>query len=138
MFFWGKVGCNVPCFPPIDSNDFRFRALQSIRMVFDGNRQSDSKPAYRLHHCACGITGYLAGLSHGAVGVAAGFSIATLILIPPILFWSTRGTLISVTEILIVISRPLLAGLVGTGAALAASAGLNSFSGGPSPSTLCD
>jgi O-antigen/teichoic acid export membrane protein len=79
------------------------------------------------------VTGYLAGLSHGAVGVAAGFSIATLILIPPILFWSTRGTLISFSEILMVISRPLLAGLVGTGAALAASAGLTPFLAGPVP-----
>jgi O-antigen/teichoic acid export membrane protein len=79
------------------------------------------------------ITGYLAGLSHGAVGVATGFSIATVILIPPILFWSTRGTLISVTETLMVVSRPLLAALAGTGAALAASAGLAPFLAGPVP-----
>jgi O-antigen/teichoic acid export membrane protein len=66
------------------------------------------------------ILGYLVGLSHGAAGVAAGFSVAILLLVVPVIFWATRGTSITVLDAFKVVLRPFLSILIGAGAALAA------------------
>src|SRR5260370_34141177 len=66
------------------------------------------------------ILGYLAGLSSGPQGVAAGFSIATVLFALPVIFWATRGTSITVGDILRVIMRPLLSILIGACATLGA------------------
>lgn len=58
------------------------------------------------------ISAYLIGLPYGPKGVAFCFSAAmTLWLIPHIL-WSVHGTVLSLRDLLIAISRPLLAGIV--------------------------
>jgi O-antigen/teichoic acid export membrane protein len=66
------------------------------------------------------ILGYLAGLRYGATGVAAGFSVATVVLVLPVIFWATRGTSITVMDTLRVVLRPFLSIMVGAGVALAA------------------
>jgi O-antigen/teichoic acid export membrane protein len=66
------------------------------------------------------ILGYIAGLRYGATGVAAGFSVATVLLVVPIIFWATRGTSITVIDTLRVVLRPILSILIGAVAALAA------------------
>jgi hypothetical protein len=60
------------------------------------------------------------GLSHGPKGVALGFSVTTVLLILPVIFWSTRGTSITVADAFRVIARPFLAVLVAAAVALAA------------------
>jgi O-antigen/teichoic acid export membrane protein len=66
------------------------------------------------------VLGYLAGLSYGPNGVAAGFSITTILLVVPVILWATHGTAITPVDTLTVIMRPFLSLLVGAGAALAA------------------
>jgi PST family polysaccharide transporter len=127
VFLGGKWNATVPVFRLLAPMTFAFALFNPFGWFLMATGRATRSLHIAFMIVPVVIAGYLAGLSHGAVGVAAGFSIATLFLIPPILFWSTRGTLISVTETLMVISRPLLAGLVGTGAALAASAGLTRF-----------
>ncbi len=41
------------------------------------------------------ILGYLAGLRHGPTGVALGYSLAMILLTPPIIAWAKRGTLVT-------------------------------------------
>jgi O-antigen/teichoic acid export membrane protein len=65
------------------------------------------------------ILGYVAGLSYGPTGVAAGFSIASIILVVPVILWATHGTPISALDTLREVIRPFLAVLIGAGAALA-------------------
>jgi O-antigen/teichoic acid export membrane protein len=67
------------------------------------------------------ILGYVFGLGHGPTGVAIGFSISTVIIVVPVILWSTHGTSITALDELKVIVRPFLSILVGAGAALAAS-----------------
>jgi PST family polysaccharide transporter len=61
------------------------------------------------------IGGYLLGLSHGPDGVALGFSVAMLVVTIPVLYWSTRGTDITMRCIGRTILPPSLATAVGAG-----------------------
>lgn len=133
VFLGAKWDATVPIFRLLTPMTFAFALFNPFGWFLMATGRATRSLHIAFMIVPVVIAGYLAGLSHGAVGVAAGFSTATLLLIPPILFWATRGTLISVTEILVIASRPLLAGLVGTGAALAASAGLAHFLAGPVP-----
>jgi PST family polysaccharide transporter len=65
------------------------------------------------------ILGYLAGLRYGPTGVATGFSVATVLLIVPVICWATRGTLITLADVTKVVIRPFLSILLGAGAVLA-------------------
>jgi PST family polysaccharide transporter len=63
------------------------------------------------------ITGFVTGLSYGPIGVALGYAIAmTLWLIPHIL-WCFHRTVVTTTDVLTAIGRPLFAALVGAMAA---------------------
>jgi O-antigen/teichoic acid export membrane protein len=64
------------------------------------------------------ILAYTIGLRYGAEGVAAGCSIAAVLLVAPISFWATRGTSITLTNLLKVVLRPFLSILIAAGAAL--------------------
>jgi PST family polysaccharide transporter len=67
------------------------------------------------------ILGYLTGLSHGPRGVAAGFSMAMVILIAPVILWAKQGTLITGRDIVKTVMTPLLA--IGIAAAVTIAAG---------------
>ena len=64
------------------------------------------------------ITGYAIGLRYGATGVAVGFSCAMVLWVIPHLFWCFHGTVISVKDLLVVTSRPLISGVVSASCAL--------------------
>jgi PST family polysaccharide transporter len=66
------------------------------------------------------ILGYVAGLSHGPTGVAAGFSTTIMLLVVPVIFWATRGTPVTALDALKVVMRPFLAALIGAGVTLGA------------------
>ncbi len=63
------------------------------------------------------ITGYVIGLPYGPIGVACAYSAAmTLWLIPHIL-WCVHGTVISLRDILLAVSRPVASGVLAGGVA---------------------
>lgn len=62
------------------------------------------------------ILGYVLGLQAGPEGVAAGFSIAMLLIIVPMILWAKHGTLISMGDVAIAIARPLTSVLIASGA----------------------
>src|SRR4029077_9562948 len=71
------------------------------------------------------------GLSHGPTGVAIAYSAAMSLWLIPHIIWCLHGTLISPWDLLLAISRPLLAGAVAGAVALAMQIYL-----GPSMSSL--
>ena len=77
------------------------------------------------------IAGYMAGLSHGPIGVAIGYSTAMLLWIFPALVWALRNTPISVRDMLLTASRPLassiVAGAIALGVALVLGQGMSAF-----------
>jgi len=58
------------------------------------------------------ITGYVLGLPFGPKGVALGYSSAMILWIVPHLIWSVHGTSISFKDIVRVLHRPILSGIV--------------------------
>jgi PST family polysaccharide transporter len=63
------------------------------------------------------IAGYLIGLPYGPRGVALGFSLAMTLWVVPHLLWCFHGTPVSHRDVLHVVSRPLVSGMVGAAAA---------------------
>ena len=61
------------------------------------------------------IAGYLVGLRYGPTGVASAYSTVMFLSLIPLIAWVTRGTIISVGDILLTVSRPLLSGIVAAG-----------------------
>jgi len=58
------------------------------------------------------ISGYLIGLPHGPKGVAFAYSATMALWVVPHIAWCVHGTIISLRDILLVLSRPLLSGVV--------------------------
>jgi O-antigen/teichoic acid export membrane protein len=58
------------------------------------------------------IGSYLIGLPHGPKGVAFAYSTVMMLLVIPIIAWSVNGTVISLREILLAVSRPLASSIV--------------------------
>jgi PST family polysaccharide transporter len=58
------------------------------------------------------IAGYLCGLPYGPKGVALGYSIVMAAWVVPHIAWCVHGTIISLGDILLTVSRPLISGLV--------------------------
>ena len=65
------------------------------------------------------ILGYTLGLQNGPEGVAAGFSIAMLLLLVPLMLWAKHGSLITNRDVLEVTLRPFSAVLIGAAITLA-------------------
>ena len=61
------------------------------------------------------ILGYAIGISRGPHGVAAGYSLAMLLLIVPLVTWAKHGTLITWNDILKAVGIPFLSVAVGAG-----------------------
>ena len=58
------------------------------------------------------IGSYLIGLPHGPKGVAFAYSTVMMLLVIPIIAWSVNGTVISLREVLLAVSRPLASSIV--------------------------
>ena len=58
------------------------------------------------------ITGYVIGLPYGPQGVALAYSAVMLLWVFPVIAWSVKGTVISVRDLLLAISRPLASSTV--------------------------
>src|SRR5205823_3121178 len=65
------------------------------------------------------VVGYALGLSHGAVGVAVGFSAAMAVCVTPVILWAKRGTLITMLDVVRAAKPALVSIAVGTAATLA-------------------
>ncbi len=65
------------------------------------------------------IAGYVIGLPYGPRGVAFAYSAVMMVCIIPLIAWVTHGTVISISDILRVVSRPLVSGIMAAGFVLA-------------------
>jgi PST family polysaccharide transporter len=63
------------------------------------------------------IGGCVIGLPYGPQGVAIGYSAAMMLWVVPHFLWCVRGTVVSFTDLALVVSRPLIAGIVGASGA---------------------
>jgi PST family polysaccharide transporter len=77
------------------------------------------------------MAGYLIGLPYGPKGVALGYSVAMALWVLPHIVWCIHGTEISFWDVVRVLSRPLISGIVASALAF-----LVQFSYGPTLSPL--
>ena len=66
------------------------------------------------------IAGYFVGLPYGPKGVAFAYSAVMMLWIMPVIAWSVHATVISLRDILIVVSRPLASSTIAGAVALGA------------------
>ena len=62
------------------------------------------------------ILGYTIGLQAGPQGVAAGYSVAMVLIIVPMIVWAKHGTLISMSDVALAIVRPLASATIASAA----------------------
>jgi O-antigen/teichoic acid export membrane protein len=58
------------------------------------------------------ITGYVIGLPHGPKGVALAYSTVMVLWVVPHIAWGVHGTAVSLRDIALTVSRPLISGIV--------------------------
>ena len=71
------------------------------------------------------MTSYVVGLPYGPEGVATGYSLAMTLWVVPHLAWCIHGTPVKLKDILLVVSRPAISGII---AGLVAAGAIHSFS----------
>jgi O-antigen/teichoic acid export membrane protein len=74
------------------------------------------------------ILGEMIGLRYGPLGIAAGLSVATALLVLPVIFWAAHKTPVTAGDMLREILRPLLSSLIAGGTLLACSSFLQPLS----------
>jgi O-antigen/teichoic acid export membrane protein len=119
VFLGPKWGEAAPVFRMLAPTILAFAFINPFGWFMQSTGQAMRSLQIALLLAPVVIIGYLAGLRYGATGVAAGFSVATVLLIVPVIFWATRGTSITVFDAFGAVLRPFLSILVGAGAALA-------------------
>jgi O-antigen/teichoic acid export membrane protein len=65
------------------------------------------------------IASYIIGLPYGPRGVAFAYSAVMLLWVVPVIAWSVHGTVISLRDVLLAVSRPLASSIVAAGLAFA-------------------
>jgi PST family polysaccharide transporter len=68
------------------------------------------------------IAGYFAGLPYGPKGVAAAYSALMMMWMIPAIVWCVRDTVISIRDVLLVASWPMISSIVAAGIAFAVQA----------------
>lgn len=66
------------------------------------------------------ICGYIVGLPYGPKGVALAYSTVMLLWVVPHVAWGLHGTVVSLRDIAVVVSKPLISGIVAAGFAYVA------------------
>jgi PST family polysaccharide transporter len=120
VFLGSKWGGAIPIFRLLAPTIFVFAVINPISwlLMAEGRAMRNLKLSVLIAPVV--ILGYMAGLRYGPNGVAAGFSIAAMLLVVPVICLSTPGTAITAFEAFGVILRPLVAILVGAGVTFAA------------------
>jgi O-antigen/teichoic acid export membrane protein len=120
VFLGPKWSAAVPVFRLLAPTILVFALMNPFAWLLYALGQATRSLKIALFIAPVVILSYVCGLSFGPKGVAAGFSLGTLLLVLPVIIWSTRGTPITVVDALKAVMRPLLSILIAAAAALAA------------------
>jgi O-antigen/teichoic acid export membrane protein len=120
VFLGPKWGATAPLFRLLAPTILTFALINPLAWLMMATGRAGRSLKIALLIAPFVIIGYAVGLSHGPEGVAAGFSLATALLVVPVILWATHGTSITGVDTLKVVLRPLVSILIGAGATLLA------------------
>ncbi len=118
VFLGAKWGSAVPVFRLLAPTALSFAILMPLGWLITALGMVVRALKMSLVFAPLMAIAYAVGLSHGPTGVALAFSAMKLLSVLPLAAWVTHGTIVSLRDILVAVGRPLLAGIVGLGAAL--------------------
>jgi O-antigen/teichoic acid export membrane protein len=119
VFLGPKWGEAVPVFRMLAPAVFAYMLIKPFGWFMQATGLATRSLYLGLLLAPVVILGYVAGLPYGPTGVAAGFSVGTVLLVLPIIFGATRGTSITFVDTLRVVLRAFSSILIGAGTALA-------------------
>jgi O-antigen/teichoic acid export membrane protein len=114
VFLGPKWGAAVPVFRWLAPTILAFALINPPGWLMLATNRAGRSLLIALMIAPIVILGYFVGLSHGPEGVAAGFSVTTVLLVVPVIAWATRDTAITAIATFRVVMRPVLAILLGT------------------------
>lgn len=120
VFLGPKWGAAAPLFRLLAPTILTFALINPLAWLMMATGRAGRSLKIALLIAPIVILGYAVGLSHGPQGVAAGFSLATALLVVPVILWATHGTPITGIDTLKVVMRPTFSILIGAGATLIA------------------
>jgi O-antigen/teichoic acid export membrane protein len=120
VFLGAKWDAAVPVFRLLAPTIFTFALINPLAWLMMATNRAMRSLKIALLLAPVVILGYIAGLAYGPIGVATGFSMATVLLAVPVSIWATRDTPITPIDALKVVMRPLCSIVIGAGAAIAA------------------
>jgi O-antigen/teichoic acid export membrane protein len=128
VFLGPKWGEAVPVFRLLAPTIFAFALICPSGYLLQATGRAVRSLKIALVMAPVVILGHLAGLGYGMKGVASALSMTTVLLVVPVILWSTRGTPITAIDTFRVVLRPFLSILIGAGVTLAALPFLNPLS----------
>jgi O-antigen/teichoic acid export membrane protein len=120
VFLGPKWDAAVPVFRLLAPTIFTFALVNPLAWLMMATNRATRSLKIALLLAPVVILGYMIGLAYGPIGVATGFSVATVLSALPVIIWATRDTPITATDALKVVMRPLCSIVIGAGAAIAA------------------
>lgn len=127
LFLGSKWGAAVPVFRLLAPTILAFALINPHGWLLLAAGRATRSLMIAFFIAPCVILGYVAGLGHGSQGVAAGFSISMMLVVIPVILWSTHGTSIKAIDEIRVIMRPVGSILIAASAALASWTVLHSL-----------
>jgi PST family polysaccharide transporter len=110
---WEQV---VPLFRVLTPTILAFALINPLSALMRATGRAVRSLKIALFICPVVIGGYTLGLSHGAYGVAFGFSAALLLVVVPVLHWARHGTSVSMRDIAQAALPPLFTSVAASGA----------------------
>jgi PST family polysaccharide transporter len=119
VFLGAKWGEAVPVFRLLAPTILTFALINPLSWLMFATGHAGRSLRIALLIAPVVVLGYVVGLPFGPSGVAAGFSIAMVLLAIPVIHLAMRGTRIGTLDALRVGMRPLLSILIAAGVAMA-------------------
>lgn len=118
VFLGGQWGGAVPIFRILAPTTLGFAILSPLGWLLASCGLVARNLRIALVLTPLLISGYAIGLHWGPEGVAAAYSTVMMLAVVPLIAWASHGTPVSLKDLLMTVSRPLLSGIVAAGIAL--------------------
>lgn len=119
VFLGGQWGSAVPVFRLLAPTTLGFAILAPMGWLLASWGQVTKYLHIALVLTPLLISGYAIGLHWGPEGVACAYSLVMILAVIPLIAWGSHGTPVSLRDLLVTVSRPLVSGIAASCVTLA-------------------